>query len=198
MTPGQRFINFFLRSPSSLRMRMRNALYRRLGARIGHPCWMQDVLIPRNPWEIEIHANAALDRHVVLMAVGESRTESKIVIGSGTYINRFTMIESACRVFIGRNCLISPQCYITDHDHGRLRGKPVYKQPLETAPVEIGDDVWLGVGVVVLKGVRIGTGAVVGAGAVVEHNVESFQVVAGVPTRLLRMREGEGGEPRTR
>jgi acetyltransferase-like isoleucine patch superfamily enzyme len=52
----------------------------------------------------------------------------------------------------------------------------------------VDDDAWLGVGVIVLSGVRIGKGAVVGAGAVVTHDVPDGAVVAGVPARIVKMR----------
>ena len=55
-------------------------------------------------------------------------------------------------------------------------------------PCVIGHDVWIGHAAVILPGVSVGTGAVVGAGAVVTHDVEPYQVVAGVPARPLRFR----------
>jgi len=170
-------------------MRFRVAWFRLLGAQIEGPCWMQDVWIPRNPWDIKIESNVSLDRQVVLLTTGEPRDEPKIVIGSGTYINRFTMIDASLRVSIGRSCMIGPQCYLTDHDHGRLIGKLVQEQPLESTPVEIGDDVWIGAGVIVLKGVQIGNGSIVGAGAVVTKNVNPREIVAGVPIRVIGLRE---------
>jgi phosphonate metabolism protein (transferase hexapeptide repeat family) len=55
-------------------------------------------------------------------------------------------------------------------------------------PCIIGHDVWIGHAAVVLPGVRVGIGAVIGAGAVVTHDVEPYQVVAGVPARPVRFR----------
>jgi acetyltransferase-like isoleucine patch superfamily enzyme len=54
-----------------------------------------------------------------------------------------------------------------------------------TAPVHIGDDVWIGVNAVVLPGVTVGNGAVVAAGAVVTEDVPPFTVVGGVPARVI-------------
>ena len=48
----------------------------------------------------------------------------------------------------------------------------------------------IGVNAVILPGVTVGKGAIVGAGAVVTHDVEPFSIVAGVPARLLRRRDG--------
>ena len=60
--------------------------------------------------------------------------------------------------------------------------------PIDFAPVIIEDDADLGVGAIVLPGVRIGRGAQVGAGAVVTRDVPPYAVVAGNPARVLRER----------
>jgi phosphonate metabolism protein (transferase hexapeptide repeat family) len=57
--------------------------------------------------------------------------------------------------------------------------------------VDIGHDVWLGQGVTILAGRKVGVGVVVGAGAVVSHDVEPFTVVAGVPAKPIKMRFGK-------
>ena len=56
-------------------------------------------------------------------------------------------------------------------------------------PIVIEDDVWIGARVIVLPGVRIGTGSIIGAGSVVTKDVPRFAIVGGVPARLLRMRD---------
>ncbi len=61
-------------------------------------------------------------------------------------------------------------------------------QPEQSADIHLGDDVWMGVNCVVLKGVSIGTGAIVAAGAVVTRDVPPFAVVAGVPAKILHFR----------
>jgi acetyltransferase-like isoleucine patch superfamily enzyme len=68
-------------------------------------------------------------------------------------------------------------------------GIPMSHQSLHSkGPIIVEDDVWLGVGVTVLSGVRIGKGSVVGAGAVVTHDVPEGAIVAGVPARVIKMR----------
>jgi len=59
---------------------------------------------------------------------------------------------------------------------------------LRSSPVVIEDDVWVGHGATILKGVKIGKGAIVAAGAVVTRDVESYSIVGGVPAKLIRVR----------
>src|SRR4051812_38390869 len=180
--------NFLLRLPQSVVRRLRIAAWRIAGVHIQGRCWLQKVEIPRNPWDIHIES-AALDRHVVLLTSGPRTSTPRIVIRQGTYINRFTMIDASEYIEIGEQCMIGPHCYITDHDHGFKSGSPVAAQPLESSPVRIGRDVWIGAGAVILKGVTIGDGAIVGAGAVVTKHVAARAKIAGVPAKQFGVRE---------
>lgn len=94
---------------------------------------------------------------------------------SGTTIGCAKDIKIGNRVRCGANTIITDTDWHTDD----LRTTP-------DLPVIIEDDVWLGVNVTVLKGVRIGTGSVVGAGSVVTGNIPGGVVAAGVPARVLR------------
>lgn len=188
MTAARTLSNLLLRLPSAIAMRLRILWLRLLGMKIGARCWMQRVHVRRNPWEIEIEGRVALDCDVTLLVTGKPREEPKIVIRSGTYINRLTMLDAAERVEIGPDCMIGPMCYITDHDHGHERGRLLGEQAQVIAPVSVGRDVWLGAGVCILKGVTIGDGAIIGAGAVVTRDVASHEIIAGVPGRVIGQR----------
>jgi maltose O-acetyltransferase len=179
-------INRIIRYPGAIALRLRILRLRLLGVRIGRRCWIRRIHVPRNPWDIKISNAVALDDYVVLLTTGSRTNSPRLVIGNGTYINRFTMVDASESVEIGCNCLIGPFCYITDHDHGIEMGTPIVQQPLVSGAVRIGNNVWIGAGSIILKGVTIGDGAVIGAGAVVTHSVRSDAKVAGVPARIFR------------
>lgn len=160
--------------------RARNLWFRALGVRMTGYVWLRRVSIPRNWRDITIEGSACLDDGVVLLCSGEL-CQRKLVIGKATYINRCTVVDVSERIEIGRDCMIGPFCYITDHDHGHETGRPIGEQPLRSAPVVIGNNVWLGAGVIILKGVTVGDNAVIAAGAVVTKNVDVGVTVAGVP-----------------
>jgi maltose O-acetyltransferase len=181
-------INRFIRYPGAIGSRLRIVHLRLLGVRIGRQCWIRRILLPRNPWDIMISDRVALDDYVVLLTTGSRGKAPRLVIEDGTYVNRFTMFDASEGIEVGRNCLIGPFCYITDHDHGIAATGSINEQPLVGKPVRIGSNVWIGAGVVILKGVSIGNGAVIGAGAVVTRDVSSNEKVGGVPARLIAPR----------
>lgn len=154
---------------------------------MGGYVWMRRISIPRQWSDVTLEKGGALDDGVVLLCSGTA-TPNKLIIRSGSYINRYTMIDAHQQIEIGQNCMIGPHCYITDANHGVAAGSPVNKQPMEAKPVIIEDEVWLGAGVIVLCGVRIGRGAVVGAGTVVRRDVLANAIVAGAPARQVGSR----------
>lgn len=91
-------------------------------------------------------------------------------------------------VSIGSDTVIAAQCYIIDMDHGIRKGEKICQQSNVVDKVIIGSDCWLAANVTVLRGSRIGDGAVVGAKSLVKNVVEADSVVVGVPCRELKMR----------
>lgn len=156
-----------------------------MGVGIEGPCWLQSIEIPRNSQDIRIEKGASLDRGVILLVSGEPGKKTRITLGESVYVNRHTMIDASESIAIERDCMIGPFCYITDHDHGTDQGISVKDQPLVSAAVTIEKEAWIGAHVTILKGVRIGRGAIVGAGSVVTKDVPESTIVAGVPARQI-------------
>lgn len=118
-------------------------------------------------------------------------------IGKRTSVGRYTKIQKSD---IGAYCSISWDVTIgaLSHPIDRISGhafsfrknfgivdKDLIKNDARTV---IGNDVWIGCGVIIRSGVQVGDGAVIGAGAVVLKDVEPYEVVAGVPAKRLRYR----------
>lgn len=116
--------------------------------------------------------------------------------GGSLTIGENTHIQPCCQfsaykgpIQIGKDVQIAPRCAFYPYDHGFDPGELIARQPLTTkGGIVIDDDAWLGFGVIVLDGVRIGKGAVVGAGAVVTRDIPDGAVAAGAPARVLKMR----------
>ena len=124
---------------------------------------------------------------------GTLRIGDKVVFGSDTRVNCQLDIE------IGATTLVADWVYIADFDH-RFEDldRPIKDQGIAKAPVRIGPDVWLGTKCTVTRGVSIGRGSVVAAHAVVTRDVPPYQVVAGVPARVLRDRMADYAAAATR
>lgn len=112
------------------------------------------------------------------IAVNEN---ASLILGSG-YISSGAVIDCFERIEIGNDVAISKNVTIRDSNNHTLK----YEGYIKTAPVKIGNHVWIGLGATILPGVTIGDGAVVGAGAVVTRDVPPRAVVAGVPAKLIR------------
>lgn len=110
---------------------------------------------------------------------------SNITIGARTFVNYHLTALDVARITIGEDCQIGPNVQLLTPTH------PVEPQPrrdkLEAAlPITIGDNVWLGGGVIVCPGVTIGDNSVIGAGAVVTKDVPADVVAVGNPARPVR------------
>jgi acetyltransferase-like isoleucine patch superfamily enzyme len=168
-------------------------LRRRLGG-IGQGSWIGwpiDVLT--EPARITLGEGVTIRSHVRL-EVGRRTSDAdfgRITIGSWTSMEGYCSVGAAESIEIGSNVLIGANVAIRDGDHGfRELNRHRASQPLVTKPVRVGDFVWLGQNVVVLKGANIGRGAVVGANAVVTGDVPEGAIVAGVPARQIGWADG--------
>lgn len=91
---------------------------------------------------------------------------------------------------IGDNVMMGPDVTILTHTHVTDRVDiPMSEQGYRVAEVVIGNDVWIGMRVVIMPGVRIGNGAIVGAGAIVTKDVPNYAIVGGVPAKIIKYRK---------
>lgn len=168
-----------------------------------------DQLMRRSIWRAL--ANKIGNGLIVGSGVGFKHMET-FDVGDGVFIGSQSYIQGRIngRCFIGDHVWIGPQCYFDARDlivepyvgwgpGAKVLGSthvgipievPIIQTDLEIKQVKV--EAWadIGVNAVILPGVTIGRGSIVGAGAVVTENVPPFAVVAGVPARFLRWREG--------
>jgi len=112
----------------------------------------------------------------------------RLTIGNRVHIGAYAMIIAADEITIGNNVLMSERVTIVDHLHDyRDAQKAVIDQPIfSEGKIEIGDDCFVGVGAVIMGGVKIGKHAVIGANAVVTKDVPPFSVAVGSPAKVIK------------
>jgi acetyltransferase-like isoleucine patch superfamily enzyme len=116
--------------------------------------------------------------------------EGEVRIGAKTVMGQECTISAYQHVSIGRECVIADRVMLIDFDHGVVDvERPIRLQGIYKRDVDVGHNCWIGYGACVLRGVTIGDNAVVGTSAVVTRDVPDNAVVAGVPARVIRMRE---------
>ena len=147
------------------------------------------------PWHVRLHGSgirigraphiiAAADRPVALTTWSFENNSGRIDVGDYCLLCPGVRIDAAEQVTIGDNCMLAAGAYVTDADWHDLydRTRVVGRH----APVVLEDNVWLGDGAMVCKGVRVGANSVVGARAVVTRDVPANSIVAGNPASVVR------------
>ena len=162
-----------------------------------------DVREPRDDIIVKIGAESMVGCNFIF----ESKA-GKVEIGERSYIGAGTNIIARSDIIIGDDVTMAWGIWVYTHDSHSLdwkeRAKDIASQNddyragrnfiaskdwsvIKMAPIHICDKAWIGMNVIILKGVTIGEGAVVGAGAVVTHDVPPWSVVAGNPARVVKM-----------
>lgn len=151
------------------------------------------IHLPLTVWgeaAISIGEGAHIGPGSWLLCLEENYTgaEPLIRIGNGCSFAGGLTITAAASVWIGDEVLAGRNVHISDHGHEfRKAGVPVIQQGIsEPRPVWIGDGAWLGQGVVVCPGVRIGRYSVIGANSVVKSDIPDRCVAVGAPARVVR------------
>jgi acetyltransferase-like isoleucine patch superfamily enzyme len=138
-----------------------------------------------HPETIEIGDDVYVGHYAILKGYHSGRMS----IGDGTWIGQQAFLHAAGGISIGRAVGIGIGVKVLTSAHALDEPElPILHSPLRFAPVSLEDGSDIGVGAVILPGVRVGRGAQVGAGAVVNEDVPDYAVAAGVPARIIRSR----------
>ncbi|MEL7222285.1 MAG: acyltransferase [Bacteroidota bacterium] len=108
--------------------------------------------------------------------------QAKLSVGDDCFLNG-CLIAAHEQISIGHRAYIAPKVQIAD---SFAFGMQDARSSQQTAPITIGDDVWIATRAIILPGVHIGNGAVVGVGAVVNTDVPDYAVVGGIPAKIIR------------
>lgn len=138
-----------------------------------------------------INKNISLGKNVTIYPNCMFYGDGPIIIGNNCEIGNNVIIYSSKNggVYIADNVMIAANSYITDCDHGTQKNVIMRNQKTVVSSVRIGNDVWIGTGVIVLKGSQINDGAIIGAGALVRSTVESNAIAIGIPAKIVKYRQ---------
>jgi acetyltransferase-like isoleucine patch superfamily enzyme len=195
--------------PGALGLVLRRLGYPLLLGRVGRGAAFGQGVVLRHPHKIQIGEGVVIDDLVVLDAKG-TRNRG-ITIGDGVFLGRGTILSckdgdivlgeranvgfhseifSGSRVEVGRSALLAAYTYLAGGGHEFERGDlSALEQARSSKGISVGEGAWLGAGVKVLDGVRMGRNVVVGAGAVVTADLPDGSVAVGIPARVIRQRE---------
>ncbi len=148
------------------------AVLKRYGAEIGHGCDIETGLIIHNPkWSFK-----------------------NLKIGNNCHIGKDSFLDLRDKISVGANVTISMRVIIVTHiDLGSSPLRKMY--PMRKSPVVIEDGVYIGANSTILPGVRISSNSFVAAGSLVNHNVETRTLLAGVPAKVVKKLDAESLEP---
>lgn len=154
-------------------------------AACGPDCVFETDVLIFHPENVYLGTNVYVGHRSIL----KGYYKNTMRIGDETWIGQNCFFHSAGGLTIGARVGIGPCVIMLTSQHAELgRAIAPMSSPIETAEIHVEDEVNIGVGAILVPGVRIGKGAKIGAGSVVTHDVPAYSVVAGNPARVLRER----------
>jgi acetyltransferase-like isoleucine patch superfamily enzyme len=195
--------------PGAVGLGFRQLLWPRLFGRCGGGAVWGRGTVVRHPGRMWIGAGVMVDDECFFDAKGckegEFRLDDGVIVsracmitgkGGGVHLGPRVNVGTGCMILsdagirIGADTLLAGNCYVGGgaYDPDAPLDRPMSERVLIAGPIEIGDDCWLGAGVVVIEGVTIGKGCVIGAGSVVTRDIPPYSIAVGAPARVLRAR----------
>lgn len=153
--------------------------------KIGENVIFEKGVLVFHPENIELGSNIYVGHNAIL----KGHYKNLMCVGDNTWIGQNCYFHSAGGINIGKNVGIGPDVKILTSFHKEEGiSKPILFAALEFKKVVIEDDANIGVGTIILPGVKIGKGVQIGAGAVVTKNIPNYAVAFGVPAVIVGYR----------
>ncbi len=203
-------ITLFSNIPGAIGLFLRKIFYRFIFKKVGKGVVFGKGMTIRHPYKIEIGDNSVFDDNTVLDAKGDEDSGisigknfilarngmlvckgGKIIIGDNVSIGGNTYIISETKIEFGSHILVAGNSYIIaggNHSFKRRDVPIIEQESYSKGGIKICSDVWIGAGVVIIDGVKIGKGAIVGASSLVLKNVPEYTIVGGVPAKVIKER----------
>lgn len=203
--------------PGAVGLALRKIFYPCLFRKIGPGVIFGRNITLRHPHKISLGKNCFIDDHAVLDAKGKEN--EGLELGENVYIGRNTILSckegsiwvddycnisanctllSETAIRLGKYCFLAGHCYLVaggNHSFDDPMTPIMFQPSVSKGGIVIGEDVWLGAGVIVLDGVTVGRGSVVGAGAVVTKSLPDFSIAVGSPAQKIRDRRAKKETP---
>jgi acetyltransferase-like isoleucine patch superfamily enzyme len=202
--------------PGALGFWLRRTFYPWLLGSVGRDVVFGRGVTLRHPHKISIGDGAVIDDYAVLDAKGEANRgislgrnvligrhtilsckEGSIRLGDYCNVSANCMILSETEVRLGRYCFLAGNCYLVaggNHSFDQVSVPIMFQPSYSKGGIRVGEDVWLGAGVIVLDGVEIGRGSVVGAGSVISASLPEYSFARAA--RALKVQDRRTGKPR--
>jgi len=173
---------------NELKMCIRKLYLKKLGMEIGINSTIGKIYVP-SPNSVKIGHNCEIRKGSSFWVQSPFNTQNGIVVGDNTFLGEKIEFNCCGQIIIGNNCLIASNVIFVDSKHTFFRSENIQDQPIDIQPIIVNDDVWIGSGAILLKGVTIGKGAIVGANSLVNKNIPSYEIWAGSPARKIGERK---------
>jgi acetyltransferase-like isoleucine patch superfamily enzyme len=142
---------------------------------------------------IDLGSNVSIgDFSRVIVSTTFNNLGGYIKIGNNVGIGEFAYLGGAGGLEIGSDCIVGQyfSCHPENHEYSKIE-VPIRLQGVTRAGIKIGNNCWVGSKATILDGVQIGDGCVIAAGAVVTKSFPNNSIIAGVPAKIIKSRNGK-------